>query len=125
MLGCASCPLLIAADPDGLRPPFTLLYTGTPATQRALDLAVRLALHHEGRLNLLVVDGDAQAVEGQARALQETYAPGKKLNLAAESLPDPARLARRVAQLDSKVLLLPADASTHIVAVDMAVIVVP
>ena len=125
MLGCAGCPLLIAGDADGLRPPFTLLYTGTPAAGRALDLAVRLALHRAGRLNLLFVDGDAQAVEAQARALQATYAPEKELNLALEPLPDPARLARRAAQLGSKALLLPADASAHAVAVDMAVIVVP
>lgn len=125
MLGCAGCPLLIAADADGLRPPFALLYTGTPAAARALDLAVRLALHYESRLDLLVADGDVQAVEGQARSLQETYASDRKLNLALESLPDPAPLARRAARLGSKVLLLPADASAHVVAVDVAVIVVP
>jgi nucleotide-binding universal stress UspA family protein len=125
MLGCAGCPLLIAGDVDGLRPPFALLYTDTPAAQRALDLAVRLALHHEGRLDLLLAAGDAQAVEVQARALQDACAPGQALDLTLEPLLDPARLARRVAQLGSKVLLLPADASAHVVAVDLAVIVVP
>lgn len=125
MLARSGCPLLIAGDADGLRPPFALLATGTPAAARALDLAVRLALHHEGRLHLLVTEENAQAVADQARALQATYAPEGELNLAVEHLPDPDHLSRRVAQLGCKVLLLPADASAHVVAVDMAVIVVP
>jgi nucleotide-binding universal stress UspA family protein len=47
-------PLLLLGEGAGLAYPLTVLYTGSPAAQRALDLAARLARRHSSPVRVLL-----------------------------------------------------------------------
>ncbi len=69
-------PLLISGEGTGLEFPLTVVYTGTPAAQRALELAMRLAEQDPGRLRVVVWNGgdasaDLDQLEHEARRLTE------------------------------------------------------
>ncbi len=57
LVGRSQQPLLIAGERGGLELPLTVLYTGTPAAGRALELALRLARVRPGRLRVVVWPG--------------------------------------------------------------------
>lgn len=56
-------PLLILGEGSGLQYPLTVVYTGSAASQRALELAVRLARREPARLRVVVWDGGDGSVE--------------------------------------------------------------
>ncbi|MCC6165822.1 MAG: universal stress protein [Caldilineaceae bacterium] len=67
-------PLLILGEGSGLEYPLTVVYTGTAAAQRALELALRLVRHEPSRLRVVVWDGgdttlDTAQVEQTAQRL--------------------------------------------------------
>jgi nucleotide-binding universal stress UspA family protein len=65
-------PLLILGEGSGLEYPLTVVYTGSLAARRALEMAARLAVRHNSALRVLVWHGgqeevDTAQVEQEAR----------------------------------------------------------
>jgi nucleotide-binding universal stress UspA family protein len=56
-------PLLILGEGSGLEYPLTVVYTGSPASQRALNLALRLARNDRHALRVLVWAGEQDDID--------------------------------------------------------------
>lgn len=106
-------PLLIAGEEQGLRYPLTVVYTGSAAAQRALDLAMRLSRAEPSRLRVVVWNvGDApsgtsqleQAVRRRVEAQSEEGEPGVTILSVTRSRDD---LLAALAALGGGTLVLP------------------
>lgn len=62
-------PVLVMSRHEQFRPPLTLVYTGSPASERALELAVRLAERMDKQLHLVLpmTQTDAEQISTQLR----------------------------------------------------------
>ena len=74
-------PLLISGEGGRLEYPLTVVYTGTPAAQRALELALRLVRLEPSQLRIAVWDGgdvsrDVDELEAEALRLATSYLEG-------------------------------------------------
>ncbi|HXF64672.1 MAG TPA: hypothetical protein VNK95_23775, partial [Caldilineaceae bacterium] len=59
-------PLLILGEENRLEYPLTVLYTGSPASQRALHLAANLARRHPSSVRVVLWDGNSEDAETAA-----------------------------------------------------------
>ena len=108
----AQRPLLIAGEGNGLQFPLTVVYTGSEAAQRALELAVRLSHQELERLRVVVWDGgdaalDAAQLEKAARRLVETALPDAGQGMGFVTVTHAASLVETLHSLNSGTLVLP------------------
>lgn len=103
-------PLLIAGDGRRLDYPLTVLFTGTPAARRALDLGLRLSRGEPQRLRVLAWSADASAdverLEEEARRIVTARSTDGGVALTVVRAPA-ADVAAVLRGLDAGTLVLP------------------
>jgi nucleotide-binding universal stress UspA family protein len=112
----AQRPLLILDEGGGLQYPLTVLYTGSAAAQRALELAARLSRGEPARLRVVVWDAgegspDAAQLEQAARRLVENDTERTAPRIDFITVTHPADLPATLRRLDSGTLVLPREQS--------------
>ncbi|MEZ5126088.1 MAG: universal stress protein [Thermoleophilia bacterium] len=129
-------PLLIAGEGIGLRLPLTVLYTGTPAARRALDLALRLTRRDPVRMRVVAwangdVTLDVTELEAAVRDVLE-HAPRldeKRESSRASAAPvgvGPAEdLLAVLKGMDGGTLLVPREQASLVSRYGAAVLLVP
>lgn len=110
----AQRPLLILGEGSGLEYPLTVVYTGTAAAQRALELAVRLVRREPSRLRVVVWDGgdatlDTLQLEQAARRLVEIEPARSETRVTFARVSHAADLLAALRALDGGTLVLPRD----------------
>ncbi len=116
----SSRPLIILGDRGGPATPLTVVYTGTPAAKRALELARDLAKRHEEVLRVLVLPPAGQStaqVEEEVRSLAD--------DCPVRFLPLQGNVYTTLHTYDGGTLVLPSDRAALITEFDGPVLLVP
>ena len=108
----APCPLLMLPPGAGIRPPFVVIYDGSPASARALLLAVQLAQAEDAAVTVLLAASEPPAVR-RLRAEADALLAGTKLIAHYPALPraDATAMARAVRAAAAGTLLMAADSA--------------
>ena len=108
----AACPLLMLQPGVGIRPPFVIVYDGSPASARALRLAGQLAQGEAeaARVTVLLVSIEPPVLR-RLRAEADALLAGTKLTAEFPALArtDAAAIARAVQAASAGTLLMAAD----------------
>ena len=106
------CPLLMLPPGAGIRPPFVVIYDGSPASARALLLAVQLAQAEDAAVTVLLAASEPPAVR-RLRAEADALLAGTKLIAHYPALPraDATAMARAVRAAAAGTLLMAADSA--------------
>ena len=122
----AACPIFLLSD-EGLRYPLTVIETGSPASDRALALALTLMTGREETLFVIAMT-DPQQNEDE----QEQRARQRQVHLEADGLTvrildaeDSAQLPRMLQSLAHGTLILPAEEASLLENVATSIILVP
>jgi nucleotide-binding universal stress UspA family protein len=108
----AQRPLLLLGEGSGLEYPLTVVYTGTEAAQRALELALRLVRREPSRLRVVVWAGgdaalDVGMLEQAARRVVETEPARSEARVTFARVSRAADLLATLRTLDGGTLVLP------------------
>lgn len=106
----APCPLLMLPPGAGIRPPFVVVYDGTPASARALRLAAQLAQAEATGVTVLLAAIEPSVVR-RLRSEADALLAGTKVTAQYPMLarPDAAAIARAVRAASAGTLLMAAD----------------
>jgi nucleotide-binding universal stress UspA family protein len=106
----APCPLLMLPAGAGIRPPFVVVYDGSPASARALRLAVQLAQAEGQGVTILLAANDPPLMR-RLRAESEALLAGTNVVAQYPVLPRPeaTAMARAVRSAAAGTLLMAAD----------------
>jgi nucleotide-binding universal stress UspA family protein len=117
-------PLLIASASAQLRPPFTVLFSGSPASRNALQLAVNLARKNE-RVLTVWIWAKEQSIEQIEELLRGLVSPLQGVAFDGVLVQTSDQLHTLLAQHTQGTLILPVDQAEWISSVETAVIVAP
>jgi len=123
-------PLLISSEGSSLEYPLTLLYTGTAAARRALELALRLVRRESSRLRIVVWGaGDASADLGELEQavlrLAQPHLEAGAAPLIVVKIPASADLPATLAGLAGGTLVLPHEQASLVAAYGRPSLLVP
>jgi len=106
----AACPLLMLPPDAGIRPPYVIVYDGSPAAARALRLAVQLAQAEDHGVTVLLTAIEPSVVR-RLRAEADALLADTKVTAQYPLLPraDATAIARAVRAASTGTLLMAAD----------------
>jgi nucleotide-binding universal stress UspA family protein len=122
----SSRPVLISGDDGGLKYPLTVLYTGSPAAERALRLALQLAQRNDSEVRVLVwsEDKDSPPAEELQEQLDQLFA-GQEVQTRTVIARTSANLLAVVQDKKGGTLVLPGEQSTLLAERAGSTILVP
>ena len=123
-------PLLISSEGSSLEYPLTLLYTGTAAARRALELALRLVRRESSRLRIVVwgagdTSADLGELEQAVRRLAQPHLEAGAEPLIVVKIPASADLLTTLAGLAGGTLVLPHEQASLVAAYGRPSLLVP
>lgn len=126
----AEGPLLVSGESGGLGYPLTVVYTGTPAARRALQLALRVSRREPAQLRVVVWSGGdvsprAGQLEQAVRRLVEADAAHSGTHVTVVAVSETADLLTTLRELDGGTLVLPRDQAALVSQCSRSALLVP